>query len=138
HVRAEIIGRPLEGGAGLFVYGPSLRALLPSRGRPVQHFALAAVEAQHFMGASPVLPHQTVCTDGDASRAGQWHLVGRRYVDFRLACLRRIQPAFEAHERRVALADSRAPQAPIDWVDGLRVTSELDPVVLIVIDRLVR
>src|SRR6202171_5262994 len=49
-----------------------------------------------------------------------------------------VGPSLEAHERGILDADSRAPQAPIDWVDGNPVAPEFDPVVLLGIDRLIR
>src|SRR5438105_6968380 len=64
--------------------------------------------------------------------------VRRRHVHLPLTRLWRLSPSLEAHERRISGADSRAPQAPIDWADRIRITSEVDPVVLVGIDRLIR
>ena len=44
----------------------------------------------------------------------------------------------DAQELGILDADSRAPQAPIDWADGNPVAPELDPAVLFGIDRLIR
>src|SRR5207253_3582083 len=129
---------PLERGTGLRVHGPPLRALLPGGARSVQHLALAAIEAKNLMGAPPVLPHHAVRVDGHAARTGQRRFVRRRHVHLPLTRLWRLSPSLEAHERRISGADSRAPQAPIDWADRIRITSEVDPVVLVGIDRLIR
>src|SRR3989442_9027999 len=135
HVRAEI-RFPLERGSGLGVCGPSLGALLTGGSRSVQHFAFAAVEAQNFMDAPPVLPDHAVVVYGHASRIWQRYLGWRRFIDLGLACLRRVGPALETDERRVVVTNTRAPYAPIGRVNANRVTSEFDSVVLRGIDRL--
>src|SRR5204862_6485456 len=86
----------------------------------------------------PVLPNRTIRSDRHTARTGYPHLVRRRNVDFRLARLRWIQSAFEAHESGIVLADSRAPNAAVFGVDGIRVTTEIDPMVLFGIDGLIR
>src|SRR5439155_17097118 len=86
------------------------------------------------MGAAPVLPDRTVRSDCHTARTGYPHLVRRRNVDLRLARLRWLQSAFEAHESGIVLADSRAPYAAVFGVDGIRVATESDPMVLFGID----
>src|SRR5207302_1985323 len=137
HVRAGIIGASLERGPGFRVDGPTFRAVLPGSVRSIQHLALAAVETQHLMSAPPVLPDEAVAVDGHASRTGQRHFVRRRHVDLRLTRLRRVGPQRDPHELRVSDADARAPPAPLDWVDGIPGASQLHPVVLFGIDRLI-
>src|SRR5438552_1214542 len=123
HVGALILGSALERGTGRLVHSPSFGTVLSGGGRSVEHLALAAVEFQDFMGAAPVLPNRTIRSDRHTTRTGYPHLVRRRNVDLRLARLRWIQSAFEAHESRIALADSRAPYAAVFRVDGIRVAT---------------
>src|SRR5947208_6371167 len=138
HVGALILGSALECGTGRLVHRPSFGTVLSGGGRSVEHLALAAVEFQDFMGAAPVLPNRTIRSDRHTARTGYPHLVRRRNVDFRLARLWWIQSAFEAHESGIVLADSRAPDAAVFGVDGIRVTTEIDPMVLFGIDGFIR
>src|SRR2546430_574708 len=138
HVSALILGSALERGTGRLVHSPSFSTVLSGGGRSVQRLALAAVEFQDFMGATPVLPNRTIRSDGHTARARYPHLVRRRNVDLRLARLRWIQSAFEAYESGIVLADSRTPDAAVFGVDGIRVTAESDPMVLFGIDGFIR
>src|ERR1051326_3987176 len=138
HVCAGIFGPTLEQGARGFVHCPSFGTVLPGGGRSVGRFALAAVELENFMSAAPVLPYRTIGSDRDAARPRNPHHIWRRDVDFRLARLRRIQSAFQPHERRIVLADSRTPDAAVFGIDRIRVAAEINPMVLFGVDRFVR
>src|SRR5262245_54300600 len=77
--------------------GPPLRAMLASRRRAVEDFALRAIEAGQVGRAAPVRPHNTLAVD--VNPAGR-HDAGWRVVDLRLARLRRIRSALHAHDLR--------------------------------------
>src|SRR5262249_36288120 len=101
-----IVGPSLEFRAGLRVHGPSFGALLPGGGRSIQHFALAAIETQHLMSATPVLPDHAVAVYRDAAGTWQRHLVRRRHVHFGLTCLRRVGSELDPYELRILNTDS--------------------------------
>src|SRR5439155_8455289 len=73
--------------------------------------------------------------DRHAPRTRQRHLVRRRYVDLRLTRLRRVGPELDTYELCILGADSRAPQASVDWVDRVPVASKRDSMILLRIDR---
>ena len=103
-------------------------------GRPVEDLALAAVEARH-VAARQRHPHHVVGVDVHAARA-----VSRRreFVDFRKRrrgrlALGRIEPHDVAGE-----AERGAPHRAVDRARRHPVERDVDPAVLVGIERLVR
>ena len=84
HVGAEI-RLAFERRTGLGVLGPPFRTLLTRCRRTIQYLALAAIETEDLVHASPVLPHNAVTVDRDASRVRQRRHRLRRLIHFGLA-----------------------------------------------------
>jgi hypothetical protein len=112
---------------------PPLGAMLAGGARPIDHPALAAIEAR-YVATRERHPIDAVGADVAASRpeAGE-----RRLVDLGEARVRRIGPRRKPDDG-AGIAEHRAPDRAVGRADRDGVVVDLDPLVLGRIDRLGR
>src|SRR5687768_5239518 len=106
-------------------------------GRPVGHFALAAVKRGEVLAAPPDHPDHALTVYGRMAGAAYLRrLPGGWAVDFSLARLRRVRPAFHARQPLVVAAPCDA--VLVVRVDADLIATELDALVLLRIGRRIR
>src|SRR4029453_3235097 len=122
---AALVFHVLELRSGEFVERPALGAVLAGGGRPVEHFAFAALELAE-VSARQRRPEHAVAVDITAAGpvAGE-----RRLVGLRERGLRRIRPGGNPYHA-AGITELGSPYRAVDRVHGHAVEVRLHPLVL--------
>ena len=127
-----VLADAFEAGAGILIQRPAFGAVIAGRGRPIEHPALAPVEAAD-VAARKRDPHHALAVDIAAARAEAGH---GHVVDFRQRRLRRVGAGFEAHDGAGARADG-PPNRTVHRARHHRIEHLRNALVLRGVDRLI-